>query len=282
MRKRWNPPLLEQAAWTGTYTPQPETQHLARAKKADPAADDQADDQAEPTADDAQAEDAQDADPVPAQRPDRSKPQGAQRAKPVDADEPEEAAPVRKARTSTDDAEIVETIDYAELERLRADAAARTTLDVQIKDIQKQLRDAQKRLKEVDDAKLTDEEKRKQALDESLKELSTLRANLMQERLERAIEASAKDANVSPALAARLLKADEVEWDESGKPTNVAKLIKAIVTDNPELVRRPQTQPTNPDRNKRKGPLTVDQVNAMSEDEINERWGEVQDVLTGS
>ncbi len=96
------------------------------------------------------------------------------------------------------------------------------------------------------------------------------------------LAAAARLGFADPEDAQRFLDADAIEWDDSGAPKNVQALLEAVLKAKPYL-KASFTQP--PDlgqgaRGRAGVPLTRDAIAKMSATEINQRWGEVQEVLS--
>ena len=72
-----------------------------------------------------------------------------------------------------------------------------------------------------------------------------------------------------------LAKLVDVEFDDSGMPTNVDAAVQTVLKNFPQLKPQPLAQPgaTNPGRQPPK--LTVADVKKMTEAQILERWDEV-------
>lgn len=100
----------------------------------------------------------------------------------------------------------------------------------------KDLRDAQKRLAELEakekaaeDAKLSREQLLEKKLAEAQNTIAQTKLTFRERVLNAEIRAAARDAGVNPALAARLVDLAQVEDDEEGNPKNIADLLtKAI------------------------------------------------------
>ena len=100
----------------------------------------------------------------------------------------------------------------------------------------KDLRDAQKRLAELEakekaaeDAKLSREQLLEKKLAEAQNTIAQTKLTFRERVLNAEIRAAAREAGVNPALAARLVDLAQVEDDEEGNPKNIADLLtKAI------------------------------------------------------
>ena len=109
-------------------------------------------------------------------------------------------------------------------------------LRLEAKSGKKALSDAHKRLKEREDADLSETEK----LRRELADLKLAREKDAMERQalrdEQAIyEAAVAHQAVKPRLLMRLIDRSEIEHDDDGKPTNAEALVKALLKDEPYL-----------------------------------------------
>jgi hypothetical protein len=124
--------------------------------------------------------------------------------------------------------------DEDEGKALSASAAAKLRKEAARRRVEaKALRDENDKLKaqglsELDAAKKEAADSKKVA-DSSTRQLRTLKVGIEVRDL-------AKDLGITnPKLAVRLLDADDVEWDDDGEPKNVARLLKALLKEMPEL-----------------------------------------------
>jgi len=81
-----------------------------------------------------------------------------------------------------------------------------------------------------------------------------------------------------PERGAEEIRKAEVEWDD-GEPVNVKALLVAEIAARPELLGTYSDSPDLGLGRGKKSMLTREQVRAMSPDEINDRWGEVREML---
>jgi len=188
------------------------------------------------------------------------------------------------AADDTDDTEVVEEIDYAELQRLRDEAAAAKATKQQLAEINKQLKALQAENDGYKREKLTTEEKLQADAKSATERAATLQQQLhaAQARLE--IAEVARELKVNPRTAEKLILAS-VTFDDDGKPTNVRALLDAEIAADPNLVARPaaSSTPANGDAGRRdRKVLTLDDVRAMSPDEINARWKEIEPLMSGA
>lgn len=175
-----------------------------------------------------------------------------------------------------------------ETARARADAAKYRT---QLRETQKSLKELQDAAKEKEDAEKTELQKvidRATLLESQLREKDekVKHLTLRQEVL----LAAGSQSIIDPDGAYRLLDTAQVEYDEEGNPTNIDDLLTKLVEAKPYLkgsgsgggAPRPKssTSTSHPDGDKKR-PLTKADVEAMTDDEVNARWDEVQLVLAG-
>ncbi len=162
----------------------------------------------------------------------------------------------------------------AEAEKARKDAAA----------YREKLRAAEEAAAK---AKLTDEERRTAELKAAQDGLNETQRQLQAARLETAVERTAQRLGIVDGDAAyRLLDSSAVEFDDSGKPTNVQALLEGLLESRPWL-KGGAGQPTTtggsasaPARS-REGGLTVEAIRKMSRTEIMQRMDEVTAALSG-
>lgn len=104
------------------------------------------------------------------------------------------------------------------------------------KALKAQLAAAQQQLKDKDDATLSEQQKLQKRIDEmetAVKEQSakaqraTLRSGLTVEATELGFR--------NPALAHKLIDQDDVTYDDAGTPTNLKRLLRDVLKDNPYL-----------------------------------------------
>jgi len=94
------------------------------------------------------------------------------------------------------------------------------------------LRETERRLKELEDAKLSDAEKLQKRAEDGEKTVTTLRTRVARAE----VKVAAVDAKIiDPDAAYRLIK-DEIEFDAEGEPTNVPALLEQLAKDKPYLV----------------------------------------------
>jgi hypothetical protein len=103
-----------------------------------------------------------------------------------------------------------------------------------------------------------------------------------QARLE--ISEVARELKVKPRTAEKLIL-NAVTFSDDGTPTNVRALLEAEIAADPNLVDRPAatSTPANGDSGRRNGKtLTLEDVRAMTPDQINARWAEIEPLMAGS
>jgi hypothetical protein len=112
--------------------------------------------------------------------------------------------------------------------KARRDAAA----------LQKQLDEAQAKLKEVDDAKLSEQERAQKDLETARAERDRLHAEnrrlLLQSTVER-VAAKLGFADPEDAYAHVVLNPTRIEYGDDGAPTNVESVLKALLEAKPHL-----------------------------------------------
>lgn len=149
--------------------------------------------------------------------------------------------------------------------------------------LERELEALRKAEEERKNADLSEVEKLRKELAEKNTAIEAAAAQAKAGRLAGAsLAAAARLGFADPEDAQRFLDADAIEWDDSGAPKNVQALLEAVLKAKPYL-KASFTQP--PDlgqgsRGKAGVPLTRDAIAKMSATEINQRWGEVQEVLS--
>ena len=105
-------------------------------------------------------------------------------------------------------------------------------------------------------------------------------AELRRARAEAAIAREAAKTGVDPVLLTKLVH-DSVEYDASGKPTNIDAAVAAALQQWPHLKPAPAAPAVGASNPGRTSKLTMDDVKRMSPEQVNARWDEVQLVLAG-
>jgi hypothetical protein len=150
--------------------------------------------------------------------------------------------------------------------------------------MQKGMKALQKQVKDYEREKLSDQEKKDLEYQEAQERATELAKKLQQMKAREAILLEAGKHSIDPELAIKLASND-IEFDDDGNATNTAEVLKGLAKQHPSLVQKPQASATatNPQKtqNKNNRGLTIDDIHAMSEAEINARWAEVQQVIAG-
>ena len=119
--------------------------------------------------------------------------------------------------------------------------------------LRRRLREAEGKLEAGDNAKLSELERATKEAEKWKGALDTLTESLKKERLgSQVLAAAGKLGAIEPGAIAKMIAANEVEWDESGedglKPTNVAELVAAVKKDHPRLFSAAQGNGNGGDR----------------------------------
>lgn len=171
----------------------------------------------------------------------------------------------------------------AELARARSEAAKYRT---ELRDAQKERDELRKAQQERDDAEKSELQKANDQVSRLEADLAASTGRTQDAYLEVAVvNAAVKQGIVDPEAAYRLLDRKAVEWD-GDRPTNIDALLTALVEAKPYLKGQPRTGGPGPSATAPatggKKPLTREDVQRMTSQEINERWDEVQKVLAAS
>jgi hypothetical protein len=131
-----------------------------------------------------------------------------------------------------------ERFDAAYVRRLRAEAA----------EYRRKLRELERELKQRDEEKLSETERMRLRLSELEKELTQRELLIREHTLRYETMLRARELGIiDPEAAYRLLDLAEVEYDETGRPTNIERLLRDLVRKRPYLVGN-STSATNPSR----------------------------------
>lgn len=180
-------------------------------------------------------------------------------------EEPEITKQPQEGETEPQTGEVFDA-DY--VRRLRAEAA----------DYRRKLRDLEAKVKAEQEAKMTEQEGLRQRLAELEQREAEYQRLLRTRTLEYEVKIQAVQMGVvDPEIVYRLIEPGEIEYDDDGRPKNLEKVLKSLVSARPYLLSTSAASPTNPSR----GGLTLDDVRRMSPAEINRRWDEVKRVLGG-
>jgi len=200
-----------------------------------------------------------------------------------------------KEETEQDDAserdEYVEEIDLEELKSLREKAARLDSLlqeyeksDTDLKTLRKELKETRKQVQEFEREKMTEREKLELQAREAAEERDRLLQELRAVKVQGVIGREAEKRNVPINLAVKLI--GDIEFDEDGEPVGVDQALDSLVREYPQIVRQQQAaSPTHVQKaTGRTAPrkLTMEDLQRMTPDEVNQRWDEVQQVLTQS
>ncbi|MGB9591316.1 MAG: phage scaffolding protein [Candidatus Kryptoniota bacterium] len=131
-----------------------------------------------------------------------------------------------------------ERFDTEYVRKLRAEAA----------EYRKRLRELESKVKAEEEAKMTEQERLQKRLAELERKETEYQQSLQARTLEYEVKLhAARLGVVDPEAAYRLLDLKQVEFDEDGKPTNLEKVMKDMVTKKPYLLGgSPSVSPTNP------------------------------------
>lgn len=129
--------------------------------------------------------------------------------------------------------------DAAYVRKLRAEAAEN----------RKRLRELEAKVKADEDAKLTEQERLQKRIAELEKKDSEYQQTLQERTVRYEVMLTANKLGiVDPDAAFRLLDVSSLEFDEDGKPNNIEKVLKKLVSDKPYLIGSGggSASPTNP------------------------------------
>lgn len=133
-------------------------------------------------------------------------------------------------------------------------------------------RDLQTKLKTLEDAQKTDEQKRAERLQELEAHASTFEQERQQWRIERSIMQAAPSLGLDPSLAMRLIDLADVKYDGSGKPENIKDLLSQAITTFKLTPAQPSSQQpqaaprvpaTNPARSTSNPAITLEYVRSL-------------------
>lgn len=137
----------------------------------------------------------------------------------------EQAQPAEKPTTQA--AEQPKTFTQADVDRLMGNLR---------KSIQKEMEEA--RQKEIENAKLSEQERLAKEKAEVEQQLNAARAELQAERTRVALIAAASGIGLDTDAAVKLVDTHALQFDDNGNVTNAAELVKAIAEKYPGLVKR--------------------------------------------
>ena len=150
------------------------------------------------------------------------------------------------------------------------------------KEALKRATDAEAALKKLQDDQLSDAEKQTKRLAELERANADLLAGQKAERLRSVVISTAVRLGfANPEHAARLLDPGDVEYDGNGAPTNVDPLLTALLKENPNYASAAAKASGSMDQGARgASTLTMEEIRKMTPEEVNQRWDEVQGVLS--
>jgi hypothetical protein len=137
-------------------------------------------------------------------------------------DDPPPGNPPADPAPNSDPPAQPKTYDEAYVKQLRDEAASN----------RKKAADAEKRLKEIDDANLTEAEKLKQRAEAAEAKVTGSQVRVAKAEAEKA---AALAKVVNPGVAYKLIR-DDITFDKDGEPENIPALIAQLVKDNPYLL----------------------------------------------
>lgn len=163
----------------------------------------------------------------------------------------------------------VETFDAEYVKGLRAEAAK----------YRKTAQEAAAKVATFEQERMTEAERVQAQVKAAQTAAETAQAELRKARAGAALATAAARQGIDPDLLAKLV---DVEFDEGGQPVNIDLAVGAVLKRYPQLKPTAVTQiaASNPGRERSK--LTMDEVKAMSPEEINRRWDEVSAVLASN
>ena len=109
-----------------------------------------------------------------------------------------------------------------------------------VRGLRKEAAQYRTRLKALEDAKLSDQEKSQKRLAELERAAAEASSNLQQRVMEYEVKLAASRLGiVDPDAAWRLIDASSLEFDESGKPKNLDRVLNELLKDKPWLSAQP-------------------------------------------
>jgi len=140
--------------------------------------------------------------------------------------------------TAPDAQEAEERFDIAYVRKLRSEAA----------EYRRKLRELERELKQRDEEKLSETERMRRRLSELERELTQRELLIREHTLRYETMLRARELGIiDPDAAYRLLDLAEVEYDETGRPLNLERLLRDLVRKRPYLVGS-SASATNPSR----------------------------------
>lgn len=169
------------------------------------------------------------------------------------------------------------------------------TVEALIKKLRKESADNDKaakaalaKVKQFEDAQLSESERTQRALQEAQTQVSALQERVRMATLQAEATKAAASLNLVDVEAALALlpTVGTIEYDDNDVPTNVGELLATLAERKPFLVKTAEPpkpaqtgSATNPASNRNGGELTIDQIKKMSPQEVAARLPEVQAVL---
>jgi hypothetical protein len=213
-----------------------------------------------------------------------------------------EADPTTETVTTQNDATSGSTTTEPSIDDLKAQvqrmeaALSKANKDgkghrLQADELGKKLQELETFKAKIDAEKLSDEEKRqleRQNLEKQLAEIQKEKETALRQtqelRVTNEVFKHGQRLNIVDLDAAtKLLDSSQIEYDESGNPTNIDALLKDLVKQRSWLTGKQQSQPmsggpTNPSRSQSSAPpdLSWDVIGKMSREEYAARSAEIQ------
>jgi hypothetical protein len=136
-------------------------------------------------------------------------------------------------------------------------------------------------------SRVEETERAEKERDEARKASELAQESLKQAHLRMEVERQARKLNIVDEDAAfQLLDKAQIVFDNEGKPINVGRLLEDMARQRAWLVGADQKVSgggtSNPARGGRGAALALEDVRKMTPEQINERWGEVRQVMKGS
>lgn len=119
------------------------------------------------------------------------------------------------------------------------------------KTLRKELRDAQRAVKAIENKDKPKDQQLASDLADAVERADALEAKLQKNTLRtEALQEAGKLKFRNPAVAYKLIDPDDVDWDDDGRPTNIARLLQRELRDNAYLARRTRTDNGDDDDDK--------------------------------
>jgi len=151
-----------------------------------------------------------------------------------------EAAAAEVLIMAEDTAQAAATTDVGDAQAATGDQAQPDKLpawaEKEIKALRDEAAKSRIKLKSIEDAQLTEQERISKRAAELETEVQNRANELRQERAEREVERLARTLNIVDEETALALVRGRIEFDDAGKPTNARALLEDLVTKKPFLV----------------------------------------------